>query len=185
MNKKIFFIFPALILLTLSAHASLADLDKKLFDKVYNSHTPLGDIYFKTTNYFGDGHLDYAVSLLYFTFGNKADHDFAKINTISLITTGTIVQSIKLLTHRRRPTYERYDSFPSGHTAYAFAMATLFSDRYPKLKIPFFVLAASTGIARIYLGKHYPSDVIVGAILGYAIPKLILKHRDTFIKIRW
>jgi len=57
-------------------------------------------------------------------------------------------------------------SFPSGHTAAAFLMATVIGFQFPFLKLPFFMWASAVGLSRIYLGVHYPTDVIVGVVIG-------------------
>ncbi len=61
-------------------------------------------------------------------------------------------------------------SFPSGHTSQAFAIATVFSLQYRKtgVVIPSFAWAFAIGYGRIFLGVHYPSDVLAGAFLGVA-----------------
>ncbi len=57
-------------------------------------------------------------------------------------------------------------SFPSGHTAAATVAAILFSLAAPVLLPFFFALAVLIGLSRIYLGVHYPSDVLMGFALG-------------------
>lgn len=59
-------------------------------------------------------------------------------------------------------------SFPSGHTTLAFATATSVALQYKKwyVVVPAYVWAASVGYSRMYLGKHYPSDVLAGAAIG-------------------
>ena len=67
-------------------------------------------------------------------------------------------------------------SFPSAHAAFSFMMATLFAQWFPRYRFIFFVVAGFIGWTRIYLGLHYPTDVIAGAILGYGVTKLFLLY---------
>jgi undecaprenyl-diphosphatase len=57
-------------------------------------------------------------------------------------------------------------SFPSAHAANSAAAATLFSYFFPKVKMALIVFAGLIGISRVYVGVHYPFDVICGALLG-------------------
>ena len=58
------------------------------------------------------------------------------------------------------------DSFPSGHAAEAFAAATVIAILVPRLRLPALALAALVGVSRVYLGVHYPLDVLAGALVG-------------------
>jgi len=61
-------------------------------------------------------------------------------------------------------------SFPSGHSQVAFCVATVLVFFFPEWRLRFviYILAGLVGISRIYLGVHFPSDVLAGGILGYA-----------------
>ena len=60
-------------------------------------------------------------------------------------------------------------SLPSGHAAAAFAAAVLLGALHPRLRAPALALAALIACSRVYLGVHFPLDVLVGAALGTAL----------------
>jgi membrane-associated phospholipid phosphatase len=118
-----------------------------------------------------------AVSLI---ADNKKGKQVAYELVGGLIVTAATTGVLKKLVNRPRP-YETYDdiypdvresgnSFPSGHTALAFSTATtlLLTTEKWYYAAPAYVWAMGVGYSRIYLGQHYPSDVIAGAITGAA-----------------
>jgi undecaprenyl-diphosphatase len=65
-------------------------------------------------------------------------------------------------------------SMPSGHAATAAAAAGVVALLHPRLRAPLAALVAAIALSRVYLGVHYPSDVIVGAALGLAIAWIVV-----------
>ncbi len=68
------------------------------------------------------------------------------------------------------------DSFPSGHATSVFAVATVFAVFYPRLRWPLYGLAITIALGRVYLERHYLSDVMAGALIGTVIASLVVRH---------
>lgn len=108
---------------------------------------------------------------------------------ISAILSGVLGMLLKRLTSRVRPNREHEgkflgptwrhanwrESFPSSHTAGAFAMSVVLSGAYPHAAPTFYGLAVVCGVLRYLLSAHFPSDVLAGAAMGYAIGILTLQ----------
>ena len=73
-------------------------------------------------------------------------------------------------------------SFPSGHACNAFMIAVFFASRIRQRRYVFYVVAAIIALSRVYLGVHYPSDVIMGSLLGFTITSLMLHFQLSAIK---
>lgn len=74
--------------------------------------------------------------------------------------------------HVRMPTSH---SFPSGHTASAFAFATGVRAIWPRAGSALLVLAVAVGYSRVHTGVHYPGDVLLGALLGCATAVVVTR----------
>ena len=66
-------------------------------------------------------------------------------------------------------------SFPSGHASSSFACALVLARFAPRLTIPLFVLAALIAVSRVYVGVHYPLDILAGAVLGTVLATALLR----------
>jgi len=87
---------------------------------------------------------------------------------------------------RLRPSYEIIEhinllvpkggkwSMPSNHASNMFALATIIAYFYPKTKLGIYLLASIISFSRIYVGVHYPFDIIVGGLLGYTISWIVI-----------
>lgn len=103
---------------------------------------------------------------------------------ISIILSTTVAQVLKKAINRTRPflsidtlnvkkiDIDKY-SFPSGHTAAAFSLGIMLSLFYHSIAFIFIILSFLVGISRVYLGVHYPSDILIGSLLGSTFSLLV------------
>jgi membrane-associated phospholipid phosphatase len=112
----------------------------------------------------------------------------------TLLTSAIITTTMKFAFDKDRPfvTYPEIQqltsagspSFPSGHTSEAFATATSLSLAFPKWYViaPSMLWASAAGYSRMHLGVHYPSDVLVGALIGSGSAWLCHELNKRFFK---
>jgi len=74
-----------------------------------------------------------------------------------------------LVPDKRKVPMPESTSFPSGHSASAFAFATAVGHQLPTVALPLRVLAAAVAYSRVHSGVHYPADAIGGSIIGIAM----------------
>lgn len=122
-----------------------------------------------------------------FVKGDARMEESGKKGIYALAAAGILVQAIKHLIGRPRPEVMEalglslgpsfasgFDSFPSGHAASAFALASTLTPFYPKARYPLYAYSILVCISRIYLGAHFFSDVFAGIILGLWIGRVVI-----------
>ena len=129
-----------------------------------------------------DNYLQYSPAVAVYALnaiGIKGKNNFRDRTIIYALSTGistAIVIPLKSITKEQRPDGSNFKSFPSGHTATAFAAAEFMRQEYKDASPWYGVLgygaAAATGILRLYNNKHWVGDVIAGAGFGVLSTKL-------------
>ena len=149
-----------------------------------------------------------SIGLLSAVFKKQKGVQTSILATQALITSGAWVQLIKHFTGREDPSasyvyskmpggkwwgpfaqYDQdlpvyksvssFDAFPSGHTAAAFSIATVFASQYSNIKaIPIisYTMATLVGISRLTEHQHWASDIFVGGLIGYVCGKEVVGH---------
>ena len=176
MKNALVFVF-SLILINVSAQ----NLDIDLLRKINIDRNPkLDQTLFLITN--TSTPISFLIPSTFFTIGLVKKDSVLKRKAFviggSLIINTVISTGIKFVVNRDRPfvTYPEIiklsnggsPSFPSGHTSVAFSAATSLSLMFPKWYViaPAYVWAGAVGYSRMHLGVHYPSDVLIGALIG-------------------
>jgi len=158
-----------------------SSVDRELYSDIHDGwRSPTMDFVMESMSKLGSREVCLSMLLALSTFGGEKAKAASKLSLVSLASGQIVCGLLKASVNRERP--EGYDSsrwnssFPSGHAAGAFSLATVFSNRYPHLRLPLYVLAGAVSVSRVYLGAHYPSDVVAGAIIGYTSSRLTLAH---------
>ena len=136
--------------------------------------------FFAAVSSLGDGKLWYGIMVLMPMLaaerGLNATLHMLGVAAVTL----PIYKFTKQLTRRKRPCNAGLDiqrgthqldeySFPSGHTMHAVAFSVVIAAWFPAFLVPLFVITLLIALSRVVLGLHYPTDVVLGAILGFAI----------------
>jgi len=147
---------------------------------------PASDVVIGEATWLGNGVVLAAITLpALWTFDRPRFWPHVFLLCLALVLSGVVGHFVKVLVHRPRPLKDmadlialgqvsihilwqplRENSMPSGHAETAFAVATGLSYLYRRGALIFLPVASWVGLSRVYVGAHYPSDVIVGAFIG-------------------
>lgn len=188
--RKIFFIFFAAIL---GYQANAQKFDINLLDKINSPINEKVDTRWQTISDLNAPICIGAPLTMLITGVIKKDKEL-RIKSFetgaSILLTEIITVSLKRTFKRDRPFITYPDiihrkaggkgySFPSGHTSSAFATATSMSLSFPKwyVIVPSYAYACTIAFSRMYLGVHYPSDLLGGIVIGIGTSFLVFEAR--------
>ena len=125
------------------------------------------------------------------------DPDTAYLGANAVVYSGIACLALKVAFGRARPWMDEgpyafdgprisddYNSMPSGHSATAFALATVLAKQYPEYKYLFYTCASLIALSRIYVHAHWPSDVLVGAAIGVWSANQVMGS-SRILELRW
>lgn len=161
-------------------------------------HAWVGDISPVVTQFGGPGGFAVAGAFLGagLLFKDDRARDTGYLAASAILQTILVDSVIKIAAGRRRPyvadgqdhwggpagafegTGEDNQSFPSGHAAQAFALATVISLQYRRtvwVPVAAYALATAAGLSRMTMDKHWASDVLVGAVVGHVVARLVVR----------
>jgi hypothetical protein len=170
----------ALIAITCTPKANAQNLDVNIL-KGINPRYPNSQVWIQTSN--SAYYVPIGIAATQMAYGIIANDKRSRDNSLqTLISVGIGVvasEAMKSAFNRTRPQYKysseifslsstNTKSFPSGHATIAFATATTLTLEYKKwyIAVPAYAWATGVAYSRMYEGKHYPSDVLAGAVLG-------------------
>ena len=179
---------------TLGILGTAAFVDRPLQDEM-RRHAPNNNRFMSQVERFG---AQYAVGVVggFYLAGAAGNNTAAEVAqdglAASLIASGLITPSIKLVVGRSRPranagiaNFKPFSdpnaSFPSGHTTEAFALASVIANHYDELWVQYsaYSLAGLVGVARSYHDAHFASDILTGALIGTLVGQSVVTHNRT------
>lgn len=111
-------------------------------------------------------------------FGPARERKTARLGMLAAGSGGITSLLIKALVARPRPENQdpspHRSSFPSSHAAITTALATVYGAEYPSLRLPLAGVVGLVSFSRVYLGHHYPLDLLAGICIGYGLGRLAL-----------
>lgn len=173
-------------LFLISFYPTVDKTDRELLIKLLESHNDFLDASSLVLQQFGSQILWLAVALIFFISGRKV---WGLTLIVGLALDAVVENSLKIVVGRPRPkdvmvSFRIIDaglgpSFPSGHASRAFLASVLFGNFYPRLKALWYAVAGLSALARIYLGAHFPTDVLAGTLNGILLGYIVLELTKT------
>ena len=182
-----------------SALRELGAVDRAVYQAVANTPTPQLDNHVRRlSNAANYSRLWLGLAAVVAVLGRKRGRRAAIEGVVAIGATSAAVNlGIKPIARRRRPDRSSITakdarfvsmpgstSFPSGHSASAFAFAYAVGRHLPALAVPIRLLAGGVAYSRVHTGVHYPGDVAVGSIVGAGTAAIVAAAADGISRSR-
>lgn len=157
-----------------SVYLGKFDYDVTHFIRALNSGGPL-DTLFSWITFTGTITFIVLIIISLYLAGARKE---ALVFTIVMIVTNVITFGLKYAIARPRPSDlgvvpQNMPAFPSGHTTNAFALAMTISSYHRKFSVVMFSWALLVALSRVYLGLHYVTDLVAGALVGITVSVIV------------
>jgi membrane-associated phospholipid phosphatase len=187
----LYLLFAAAILIIISKGDEVSFLNGR--------NTPFLDVFFSLFTLLGDGLFVVLVSLIFlffrfyntlmcmstYLFSSLVVQFFKKIVFSGMVRPAIFLKGKYILHQAPGVEIHNLHSFPSGHSASAFALAVTLALLYPRKKITafFFVAALLVCISRIYLGQHFFMDTVAGSVIGIVVTYFTFNYFENHLKL--
>ncbi len=171
-----------------TALRELADVDRAVYGAIARTATPTLDEPLRRLSGLANySTLWLAIAAGLFVAGGKTGRRAAMVGIAAIgVNSAAVNLPMKFASGRARPDRESAGvpserwvemptstSFPSGHSASAFAFAGAVAGELPALAVPLRALATAVAYSRVHTGVHYPGDVVVGSLVGATIGEAV------------
>src|SRR5262245_5548748 len=156
-------------LLAVSLVQPITDLDRSFQDAVQGARRPSFETVMRSSTDLAKPVVVFGMLLGVAAFTGPLGPETARAALYALLPTNIVVETLKRAVNRTRPDGGQNPanaSFPSSHAANGAALATVLSSRWRRLRLFFWLLAALVAFSRIYLNRHFLSDVLIAVMIG-------------------
>ena len=165
------FVLPAVLGLAIGLLDPIRSLDERVQERVQQARNPALDRVVRTATGVARPPVVLALMVGLAVWGGPAGLETARHAVLAMVPANLVVEGLKRAVNRTRPDGERRRSnasFPSSHAANAFVLAWVLARRWRRFSVPFWLAAVAVSGSRMYLNRHFLSDVLCGAIIGVA-----------------
>ncbi|MEN3046028.1 MAG: phosphatase PAP2 family protein [Candidatus Hydrothermales bacterium] len=162
--------------------------DMAIRDFFQRNRTPFLDKTFTIITKSADKEVFLVSEVILSNFFSEHEREDAKLLLFGVGLSSLSVLTLKVLFKRKRPSGElksAFDyAFPSGHATGSFSFAYILSKRHKNLKFLLYSWAFLVGISRIYLDRHWTTDVLAGIVIGTFWGYLVMKNERKILDFK-